>query len=93
VPARARAQQRERIRRVGVLTHSTDTEPLTTLTTKLLRDELQKLGWIEGRNLQLDFRFGFGDTTRTRVSNRALCLAHWRVVPKTIRPPGGHLGD
>jgi putative ABC transport system substrate-binding protein len=66
-PLTARAQQGERVRRVGVLTYGTDTDPVSTLTTKLLRDELQKLGWIEGRNLQLDFRFGFGDTTQTRV--------------------------
>ena len=31
------------------------------------REQLQKLGWIEGRNLRLDFRFGFGDAAQTRV--------------------------
>jgi putative tryptophan/tyrosine transport system substrate-binding protein len=66
-PLSAWAQQGERVRRIGVLTYGTDTEPVTTLTTKLLREELQKLGWIEGRNLRLDFRFGFGDATKTRV--------------------------
>ena len=66
-PAAARAQEGERVRRVGVLTFGTDTEPLTTLTTKLLLEELQKFGWIDGRNLRLDFRYGFGDATKTRV--------------------------
>jgi putative tryptophan/tyrosine transport system substrate-binding protein len=37
----------------------------TALTTKLLREELQKLGWTEGRNLQLDFRFGNGNDAQT----------------------------
>jgi hypothetical protein len=32
-----------------------------------LRDELEKLGWTEGRNLRLDFRFASGDATQTRI--------------------------
>jgi putative ABC transport system substrate-binding protein len=32
-----------------------------------LSDELQRLGWFEGRNLRLDFRFGNGDANQTRV--------------------------
>jgi putative tryptophan/tyrosine transport system substrate-binding protein len=66
-PVVALAQQGEPVRRIGVLTNGTDTEPLTTLMIELLRDELQKLGWIEGRNLRLDFRFGSGDANQTRV--------------------------
>jgi hypothetical protein len=42
--------------RVGVLT------PEGSITAKRLRVELQKLGWIEGRSLRLDIRFGSDDT-------------------------------
>jgi putative tryptophan/tyrosine transport system substrate-binding protein len=54
------AQQGERVRRVGVLTFSGDTDIRT------FRDNLEQLDWIEGRNLRLDFRFGNGDA-QTRI--------------------------
>jgi len=57
-PLAARAQQPDRVRRVGMLTFESVIMP----TAKLLRDELQKLGWIEGRSLRLDIRFGSDDT-------------------------------
>ena len=47
---------------------------------KLVSDELKKLGWIEGRNLRLDFRFGAGDVDRTRAE--AVDLA--RLAPDVI---------
>jgi putative tryptophan/tyrosine transport system substrate-binding protein len=66
-PVAARAQQA--VRRVGLLTFDDiGLRPsLLLTTTKLLRDELQKLGWIEGRNLRLEIRFG-SDDTQTGVS-------------------------
>jgi putative ABC transport system substrate-binding protein len=66
-PLAVRAQQGERVRRVGVLTSSAETDVFGMLVQRPLREELQKLGWTEGRNLQLDFRFGNGGTAQTRV--------------------------
>jgi putative tryptophan/tyrosine transport system substrate-binding protein len=60
-PLAARAQQGERVRRVGFLTYGSE-----IVWQKTLRDELEKLGWTEGRNLRLDSRFGNGDATKTR---------------------------
>jgi putative ABC transport system substrate-binding protein len=60
-PPAARAHQAERVRRVGALLGE-DAAP----ARKLLRDDLEKLDWIEGRNLRLDFRFG-GDANQTRI--------------------------
>ncbi len=65
-PLAARAQQSERMRRVGVLTYGSDT-PDGRRPLSVLRDVLEQLGWSEGRNLRLDFRFGSGDATQTRV--------------------------
>jgi putative tryptophan/tyrosine transport system substrate-binding protein len=61
-PLAARAQQLERMRRVGFLTHGSE-----IVWQKRLQDELEKLGWTEGRNLRLDSRFGNGEATQTRV--------------------------
>jgi putative ABC transport system substrate-binding protein len=66
-PLAARAQQGERVRRVGVLTYSAEADPDGGPIRRLLGDELQKLGWAEGGNLRLDFRFGGRDATQTRV--------------------------
>src|SRR5215470_6593894 len=70
-PLAARAQQGERVRRVGMLTYgadvNTDADANFRPIPQLVRDELEKLGWIEGRNLRSDFRFGFGDASQTRV--------------------------
>ena len=66
-PLAARAQQRDRVQRIGVLLPSAETDEQSLSTMRLTRDELQKLGWIEGRNMQLDFLFGDNfDENRTR---------------------------
>jgi putative tryptophan/tyrosine transport system substrate-binding protein len=59
-----RAQQGERVRRVGVLTYGSDT-PDSRWLLSILRDDLEHLGWSEKRNLRLDFRFGDGDERKT----------------------------
>jgi putative ABC transport system substrate-binding protein len=68
-PIAARGQQRERLRRVGVLTVGDDA-PGSTFSAQLsaLREELVKLGWAEGRNLRLEVRFGANDEDRIRAS-------------------------
>jgi putative tryptophan/tyrosine transport system substrate-binding protein len=65
-PLAARAQQGERVRRIGFLTYAHETG-IGRPIHRLLRDELEQLGWSEGRNLRLDLRFGNGDATQTRI--------------------------
>src|SRR5437870_7926927 len=50
-PLVARAQQPERIRRIGVLWSYAETDPIGQSNLAALREGLQKLGWSEGRNL------------------------------------------
>jgi putative tryptophan/tyrosine transport system substrate-binding protein len=54
----------ERVRRVGFLTADDETVVGRPIQ-RLLRDDLEQLGWSEGRNLRLDFRFGDGDARKT----------------------------
>jgi putative ABC transport system substrate-binding protein len=63
-PLVARAQQGQRVRRVGVLTYGSDTGVGPSIP-KLLRDDLEQFGWSERRDLRLDFRFGDGDARKT----------------------------
>jgi putative ABC transport system substrate-binding protein len=67
-PLAARAQQSERMRRVGVLMGYAETDPAAQTQIAALRQGLQKLGWEEGRNIHLDVRFPGGDVSAVRTS-------------------------
>src|SRR5262245_43697908 len=60
LPLAARAQQRERMRRVGGLSPAAEGLPNTQAFVAVVREELQKLGWVEGRNIRIDYRFAAG---------------------------------
>jgi hypothetical protein len=63
-PLAARGQQGERVRRVGFLLPRDDQTQRNGFET--LRGELAKLGWVEGRNLRIDLRFGGADADHFR---------------------------
>src|SRR5262249_26392956 len=65
-PLAARAQQGERMRRIGVLMNLTADDPEASARVTALAQGLQQLGWTVGRNLQIDYRWGAVDTDRSR---------------------------
>ena len=71
-PLAARAQQGEQMRRIGALLpfNTEDAEGKTIVAA--LRQGLEKLDWIEGRNIRIDYRFGGGDVVRTQAYAREL---------------------
>jgi putative ABC transport system substrate-binding protein len=71
-PLAARAQQGERVRRIGVVMVTKETDPETPLRAMAFRQALAKLGWSEGRNVVIDFRFGTGDLNRFRAEAKEL---------------------
>jgi putative ABC transport system substrate-binding protein len=66
-PLAARAQQRDRVRRVGVLLGGDENDPLMKSELSAFTQALAGLGWIEGRNVRMDLRWGGGDTNRIRA--------------------------
>ena len=60
LPVTGRAQPRERVRRLGVIMAIDAGDPMTTARMDILRSALQELGWVEGRNLQIDMRTAAG---------------------------------
>ena len=60
-PLAAGAQQGERMRRIGVLAPTAPDDAEAQTRFAALRQGLQRFGWIEGRNLQIDARWGAGD--------------------------------
>jgi putative ABC transport system substrate-binding protein len=65
-PVAARAQQPERMRRIGVLMHLPENDPETQARVRALLEGLQQLGWTDGRNVRIDYRFGAADVERSR---------------------------
>jgi len=66
-PLAARAQQGERVRRIGVLMNSTADDAVSQDRLTAFVQGLQELGWTVGRNLQIDYRWGAGNVERYRT--------------------------
>jgi ABC-type uncharacterized transport system substrate-binding protein len=66
-PLAARAQQRERMRRIGVLAAYAENDPEAQARINAFRRALQELGWTEGHNVRMDYRWGTGDPDRARA--------------------------
>jgi putative ABC transport system substrate-binding protein len=65
-PLAARAQQAERVRRVGVLMSMAADDPEGQPRISALAQGMRELGWAVGRNLQIDYRWAAGDPDRIR---------------------------
>jgi putative ABC transport system substrate-binding protein len=65
-PLAARAQQAERMRRIGVLMGYAEGDREGQAFVTAFREELQKFGWIEGRNVRIDARWGAGSAEPTQ---------------------------
>ena len=65
-PLVARAQQRERLRRIAVFLPSAATDPESMSRIAALLQGLQELGWTDGRNVRIDFRWGAGEGDQYR---------------------------
>jgi putative tryptophan/tyrosine transport system substrate-binding protein len=57
-PLAASAQQREQMRRIGVLMNRAENDKEGQARLAVFRQALQQLGWSEGRNVQIDIRWG-----------------------------------
>src|SRR5262245_37928396 len=64
-PMSARAQQAA-MRRIGVLNPFAETDPQVRVNLAAFRQALQTLGWIDGRNVRIDYRWGDADSERIR---------------------------
>ena len=65
-PLPARAQQRERLRRVVVVMQYAESDPQGQLRAAAFREGLQKAGWLDNRNISVDFLWGALDSERSR---------------------------
>src|SRR5262245_22922772 len=85
-PLAVRAQQRERVRRIGVLTaFNADVEAQSRIAA--FQQELEKLGWSEGRNIIVESRLGGADSGRVRTYAAELL----RMAPDVILAETTHV--
>jgi putative ABC transport system substrate-binding protein len=66
-PLAARAQQGDRVRRIGVLIGSDENDPPSKRRYSAFTQALAALGWTDGRNVRMDVRWGGGDVNRIRA--------------------------
>jgi putative ABC transport system substrate-binding protein len=71
-PLAARAQQGDRVRRIGVLTGPDENDPFEKTAVSAFTQTLADLGWTDGRNVRMDLRGGGGDINRTRAFAKEL---------------------
>ena len=69
-PLGVRAQQGDRVRRIGVLLSWDENDPVTKLRVSAFTQALTDLGWTDGRNLRMGHRWGGDDTNRMRALQR-----------------------
>ena len=69
-PLASRAQQGERMRRIGVLMPLDENDPVAKTFVSAFTQALAGLGWTDGRNVRMDFRWTGGDINRIRAFAR-----------------------
>ena len=86
-PLAARAQQGERMRRIGVLMALAADDPEGQARLTAFVQGLQELGWTDGRNVEIDYRWPAGDAERIRIYAAELAA----LAPDIILAGGGAL--
>src|SRR5439155_3803967 len=62
-PLAGHAQPSDRVRRLGVLIPFPENDPLNQSYMTAFTQALGRLGWVEGKNIRIDYRFAAGDPT------------------------------
>src|SRR5215475_2367697 len=65
-PIFARAQQTDRVRRIGVLMNFAENDPAAQARLTVFLQALKQLGWTNGRNVRIEIRWSAGDPERNR---------------------------
>jgi putative tryptophan/tyrosine transport system substrate-binding protein len=65
-PVGARAQQPEKMRRIAVLSNAVADSPDDQARLAVFRTGLEQLGWSDGRNVRIDYRWSAGEPERIR---------------------------
>src|SRR4029450_10210775 len=87
-PAAARAPQPARVRRIGVLMAVAESDANVRSGVALFQLSLQELGWKDGRNIRIDYRWGDADADRIQALAKSWSACSpmcWSPIPP-LRP-------
>src|ERR1700687_4472186 len=91
-PVRVRAQQPDRVRRIGVLMGNDENDPEGKAVFSGFTQGLAELGWTDGRNLRMDVRWAADNVDRMRMFAKELVdlrpemiLAHGTPVTAALQ--------
>jgi putative ABC transport system substrate-binding protein len=76
----------ERVRRIGVLMHTTPDDPESQARITALAQGLQEAGWVVGRNLRIEVRWASGDIARLRRDAQELVALGSEVLVSGVGP-------
>jgi ABC-type uncharacterized transport system substrate-binding protein len=85
-PLAARAQQPERVRRIGMLMAYAASDPEAQLFVRMFIQGLAEFGWIDGKNLRIDLRWAAGDVERIRALAKELVAANPDLILANTTP-------
>jgi putative ABC transport system substrate-binding protein len=85
-PLAARAQQAERMRRIGVLMAYAESDPEGQAWVAAFREALQKLGWAEDRNIRIDTRWATPDREAMQRLAKELIALHPDLILSQSTP-------
>jgi putative ABC transport system substrate-binding protein len=85
-PLAARAQQADRVRRIGVLISGSENDSEYQAQLATFRDALQQLGWTEGRNMRIDYRRAVDDPALRRALAKELVALQPDVILERATP-------
>jgi putative ABC transport system substrate-binding protein len=85
-PLAALAQHGARVRHVGVLQPTAENDPETQVRNKAFRQGLAALGWTEGRDILIDYRYAAGDATRIEAYAAEMVSAGPDLILATSTP-------
>jgi putative tryptophan/tyrosine transport system substrate-binding protein len=86
-PLAARAQQTERIRRVGILMPLRESDPESQLRLAAFSQTLRQIGWVERQTVALEKRFSDGNPARLRLLATELVQANVDVIVTQAAEP------
>ena len=90
-PLAASAQQGERVRRVGMLIGCAENDPETQACVAAFRQGLEKLGWTEGGNIRIDYRFAPAGPDEAQVYAKELVALRPDVLVGNSTPASAAL--
>jgi ABC-type uncharacterized transport system substrate-binding protein len=85
-PLEGRAQQAERMRRIGLLINLAADDPESQARRAAFQQRLAQLGWIDGRNVRIVARWGAGDAAHIRRYAEELVASAPDVILATTSP-------